>query len=127
MPFNNRNFFCSFIIATKQCQLINQPDVPTLLHFKVYRAGEYPKKSFKILTWLFEDILIGAFTTSIILLCIIAANEDTGVALNGIVSLQALAENTFLGHMEAEEGLHQKLLQLRDQNGGRLAIIYYVG
>ena len=70
---------------------------------------------------------MGVFTISIILLCIVAANEDTGVALNGIVSLQALAENTFLGHMEAEEGLHQKLLELRDQNNGQLAIIYYVG
>ena len=111
----------------KLCQLIKEPDVPTLLHFKVYRAGEYLLKSFMILTWLFEQFLIGVFTTSIILLCIIAADEDTGAALNGIVSLQALAENTFLGHMEAEEGLHQKLLELRDQNNGQLAIIYYVG
>ena len=47
--------------------------------------------------------------------------------MNAIVPLQDLAENTFLGHMEAEEGLHEKLLELRDQNSGQLAIIYYVG
>ena len=43
----NKIFLFSFIIATKLCQLINQPDVPLLLHFKVYRACVYPKKSFK--------------------------------------------------------------------------------
>ena len=67
------------------------------------------------------------FTHAIILLCIAAADEHAGIDLNGIVPLQDLSENTFLGHMEAEEGLHQKLLDLRDRNGGQLAIIYYVG
>ena len=60
-------------------------------------------------------------------LCIPEANEDEGIALSAIVPLQDLSQNTFFGHMEAEEGLHQKLLELRDQNGGQLAIIYYVG
>ena len=74
-----------------------------------------------------SKILFKVFAQSIILLCIAAANEDTGVPLHAIVPLQDLSENTFFGHMEAEEGLHQKLLELRDRSGGRLAIIYYVG
>ena len=67
------------------------------------------------------------FTHTINLPCIAAADENAGVALHAIVPLQDLSENTFLGHMEAEEGLHQKLLELRDRNGGQLPIIYYIG
>ena len=74
-----------------------------------------------------KSILIFEVSNLLTLTCIPAENEDEGIALNGIVPLQDLSQNTFFGHMEAEEGLHQKLLELRDRNGGQLAIIYYVG
>ena len=120
-------FFCSFSIDTRLCQLIRRPDVPSILNIKVglLCRCEYLKKFLQYLSYL--EILSEVFTHTINLPCIAAANEVEGVALHAIVPLQDLSENTFLGHMEAEEGLHQKLLELRDRNGGQLPIIYYIG